>query len=93
MTFGDRDFHMGLAEIHLGWLTDLGIAQADALREFDAVFEIGDGHSLQGWRERAGALATTSRCRIEPVEVDGVRRYLVHNWRREPRSAPKRLLL
>ena len=38
MTFGDRDFHLGLAELGLGWLLELGMAQVDALAEFDGVF-------------------------------------------------------
>ena len=31
MTFGDRDFHFGLAEIHLGLLFRLGVAHAQAV--------------------------------------------------------------
>ena len=92
MTFGDRDFHFGLAELHLGWLIELGIAQVEALREFPGMFaasELGEGWLARG----RAALAGAARCRVEQVDQDGVRRYLVHNWRREPRSAPKRILL
>lgn len=92
MTFGDRDFHFGLAELHLGWLTELGIAQVEALREFPGVFATLE--LTEGWLARGrAALAGAARCRVEQVDQDGVRRYLVHNWRREPRSAPKRILL
>ena len=94
VTFGDRDFHMGLAELHLGWLLELGVAQAQALREFDGVVAFGDGAAIAKSQAKATAwLANTSRCRLEQVEVTGEHRYLVHNWRREPRSAPKRILL
>ena len=92
MTFGDRDFHVGMAELHLGWLLELGIALADTLVEFEGVFT--PTPELTSWRERAAAIAANpSRCRVEQLDVDGERRYLVHNWRREPRSAPKRILL
>lgn len=94
MTFGDRDFHLGLAELHLGWLALLGIAQVDALREFEGVFAIPEPAKLDAWREGAATLAgRKDRCRVETIERDGEKRYLVHEWRREPRAAPKRLLL
>lgn len=93
-TFGDRDFHLGLAELHLGWLARLGIAQVDALREFEGVFAIPEPAKLDSWRARAAKLAARpDRCRVETIERDGEKRYLVREWRREPRGAPKRLLL
>lgn len=92
ITFGDRDFHTGLAELHLGWLAELGLALHGALREFEAVFP--GVEALDAWAGRAGAVPTAEgRCRIEMIESEGERRYLVSNWRREPRSAPKRILL
>ncbi|MGE0598010.1 MAG: hypothetical protein AB7J35_12710 [Dehalococcoidia bacterium] len=93
ITFGDRDFHMGLAELHLGWLLELGIAQFEALdagSEAFAPLEPGIGSWLSEARK---VVENSSRCRVEQIESDGMRRYLVHNWRREPRSAPKRILL
>ncbi len=94
MTFGDRDFHLGLAEMHLGWLALLGIAQVDALSEFEGVFAIPEPARLDAWRANARQLAARrDRCRVETIERDGQKRYLVHEWRREPRGAPKRLLL
>ena len=92
MTFGDRDFHVGLAELHLGWLLELGIAQAEAIAQFADTFA--GAPALTAWADGARRLVTTpTRCRIEQIESGGERRYLVHNWRREPRGAPKRLLL
>jgi len=94
MTFGDRDFHLALAELNLGWLGQLGMAQVDALAEFDGVFAITDRPRLDAWRAGAAKVVDgPNRCRVETIERDGEKRYLVHNWRREPRSAPKRLLL
>jgi len=93
MTFGDRDFHFGLAELHLGWLLQLGLAQLDALREAESVFAV-EAASAAAWS--AGATKTVgvaSRCRVEVIDAAGMQRYLIHNWRREPRSAPKRILL
>jgi len=93
ITFGDRDFHFGLAELHLGWLLELGVAQLDALREAESVFAAGE-EDAAAWRAKADKLlGSTARCHVEQIEAGGMRRYLVHNWRREPRSAPKRILL
>jgi hypothetical protein len=94
MTFGDRDFHIGLAELHLGWLVELGTAQFAALAEFEGVFAPLEPGPVAAWRAAsAKLLARTDRCHIESVERNGEKRYLVHNWRREPRSAAKRLRL
>jgi len=61
---------------------------------FDGVFAITDRPRLDAWRAGAAKLADgTERCRVEAIDRGGEKRYLVHNWRREPRSAPKRLLL
>jgi hypothetical protein len=92
-TFGDRDFHLGLAELHLGWLIELGKAQLATLREFDSIFVTPPAASGSGAEKATEWLASPSRCRVEAVEIGNERRYLVHNFRREPRSAPKRLLL
>lgn len=94
VTFGDRDFHFGLAQLLTGWLLDLGMAMVDSLDEYAEVFgEDADG-ARSKWRELAArAVAAPERCAMTSIESDGERRYLVSNWRREPRSAPKRLLL
>lgn len=93
VTFGDRDFHMGLAELHLGWLMELGLALADALSEFSEVFPSETERFRKLRTSTESWLAAGSRCALESIEADGVRRYLIRNWRREPRSAPKRILL
>lgn len=94
ITFGDRDFHLGLAELLLGWLLELGVAQVDALHEFDSVFAAEALSPLDTWCAKARhSIASEGRCTVETIEVDGERRYLVSQWRREPRSAPRRILL
>ncbi|MEO8541113.1 MAG: hypothetical protein ABI577_15330 [bacterium] len=93
VTFGDRDFHSGLAELELGWLLELGSAQLATVAEFESVFGPVSERS-KAWTGAAEKLTSqTSRCRIETKEIGGERRYVVQNWRREPRSAAKRLLL
>jgi hypothetical protein len=94
MTFGDRDFHLGLAEIALGWLILLGVAQLEAALEFQGVFGIPDRAAVESHcREARAAAAARDRCHVEAIERDGERRYLVQNWRRAPGAAPKRILL
>ncbi len=93
MTFGDRDFHMGLAELLLGWLLELGASQLEGLTEFEGTFAPLEDAARAWVSQAAATVSGVERCRIEAVELGGERRYLMHNWRREPRSAPKRLLL
>ncbi len=94
MTFGDRDFHLGLAELCLGWLLELAVAQADALIEFDTVFSVGEGAALQACATSARAVVSRrERCSLEAVDREGMKRYVVHNWRRSRGTAPKKLLL
>ncbi len=94
MTFGDRDFHMGLAQLLSGWLLELGVALLEALADHPDVF--GDEGANDGavWMATARRIVHgAERCTVAAIEKAGERRYLVSNWRREPRSAPKRLLL
>jgi hypothetical protein len=94
MTFGDRDFHLGLAELCLGYLALLGKARLDALLAHASVFAIPDRGSLQNVSLQLEELAARKdRCSLEFIEVGGMSRYLVHNWRRTPGSAAKKILL
>jgi hypothetical protein len=93
VTFGDRDFHVALAEIHLGWLLELGASLLRDLTAFPAAIAV-PASSPASWLATASKTASRpDRCRIETVERDGMKRYLVHHWRREPRSAARKLLL
>ncbi|MBE7519310.1 MAG: hypothetical protein HS107_08690 [Thermoflexaceae bacterium] len=94
ITFGDRDFHLGLAELCLGWLLQLHVAQAHTLVEHAEVFGVTTPAALEDMaRQSAAAAARDGRCTMEAVEREGIKRYLVHNWRRRPGSASSKLLL
>ena len=73
---------------------DLAVAQAEALIEFSSVFSIEDRAAIEVHVSDArAAVSRRERCSIEPVDRDGMKRYLVHNWRRAPGSAAKKILL
>jgi hypothetical protein len=92
-TFGDRDFHLGLAELVLGWLLGLGAAHWELFGEQRAGFPPAP-EGVSAWLERAQrALERRDRCRFERIERDGISRILISNWRREPRAVPRRMLL
>jgi len=94
MTFGDRDFHLGLAEIVLGWLLMLSVAELEAAFEYETTFAVPDRAAVEAFAREARAMAATPDwCRIEETEVEFQKRYLVQNWRRKPGSAMKRVLL
>jgi len=94
LTFGDRDFHLGLAEISFGWLLQLGAAQFEALVEFATIFGIPEAPTFTAWADETRALVNSpARCTIRSIERDGERRYLVSNWRRASGAAPGRVLL
>ena len=94
MTFGDRDFHLGLAELVSGWLLLLAAAQLEAASEFASVFNIPDQAAIEAFCGEARAIGLDpARCRIEAIKRGGEKRYLVHNWRRTTGGATKRILL
>lgn len=94
MTFGDRDFHIGLAELLLGWLALLSAVQLETVLEAAGVFAVPDDTKVREFITEARRLsAAPARCRIELVEHEGMSRYLVQNWRRQAGGAPRRILL
>jgi hypothetical protein len=96
LTFGDQSFHVGWAEIELGWLLRLAERQiAVAVHMPDVLNITDDAHQAYGdLRSRINdALSNRSRATIEEVEQDGFKRWLVHNFRRQPGGAPKKYLL
>ncbi len=94
LTFGDRDFHLSLAELNLGWLLLLSVAELETALEHPVAFSVTDPEAIAKFlaaaREQA---ADPAWCRLETVEVEGERRLLVHNWRRKPGAAQKRVLM
>jgi hypothetical protein len=96
LTFADRAFHLGWAELVLGWLLALAERQLAVAVAAEGIFALSDEvraacDSLAA--EVDTALARSDRCRIEEVEEEGYKRYLVHNFRRTSGSIPKRVLL
>ena len=94
VTFGDRDFHIGWAELILTHLLLLAVAELEAVLEFDTVFGIASAEAV---RTRITALRSAAtrrdRCSIAITEIAGEQRYLISNWRRNPAGAPVRILL
>lgn len=96
LTFADAAFHIGWAEISLGWLLALAERQVNAVLEMQDVFEMSEEirTAAADWSSRVQQLLThPGRARIETVEEDGLRRYLVENFRRASSGAPKKYLL
>jgi hypothetical protein len=96
IAFADQSFHLGWAEITLGWLLALSARQLRVIVDAAGIFPVTDERraeyeSLQ--RQVDAALARDDRCRIEEVEDRGDRRYLVHNFRRASSGSPKKVLL
>lgn len=95
VTFGDRDFHFAMAELCLGWLSELSSVQLSAaLEQPGRALAVADEAALRAYAGAvAKSLARADRCRVEIVERDGESRYLINNWRRAQGAAPKRILL
>jgi hypothetical protein len=96
LAFADQSFHLGWAELVLGWLVALCERQLAVAVHAKGTLPIHeDTHRAYADYARRvdAALGRTDRCRIEEVEEDQFRRYLVHNFRRAPSGATKKILL
>lgn len=96
LVFADGAFHIGWAELVLGWLLALAERQIHVTVDADDLFPISDDvrSRYDGFaRGVDAALANSARCSIEEVEEEGYKRYLVHNFRRTSGTAPKKVLL
>ncbi|MXZ88727.1 MAG: hypothetical protein F4Z07_07775 [Dehalococcoidia bacterium] len=94
VTFGDRDFHMALAELTSGWLLALGVAKVELLLDAGDVLPVADTDALSRWARAARQeLDEPRRCRIERREIGGDERFVVENWRRAPSGAVRRIVL
>lgn len=94
MTFGDRDFHLGLAELVLGWLLALGMRQVETLRASSGVVAVANEEQAEAWCSGTRSLLSRGdRCVVDPAERDGMPRLLVRNWRRAPGAAKKNVLM
>jgi hypothetical protein len=95
-SFADSAFHVGLAEIELGWLIRLCERQVAVAVHMDDVLNITpETHAAYNdYAQRVQQhLADPSRARLEEIDVDNFKRWLVHNLRRQPSGAPKKMLL
>ncbi|GBD22765.1 hypothetical protein HRbin29_00409 [bacterium HR29] len=93
VAFGERTFHLGLAELQLGWLLHLSLCQV-AAAEGTGRFAPFDAERRAAAESAARAtLAREDRCRMERILHGDTERWLVRNWRRLPGAAPKRFLL
>jgi hypothetical protein len=96
LTFADASFHLGWAEIVLGWLLALGERQLAIAVHAGEILPI-QNHVHEAYADYArrveSALARGDRCSVEEIEEGPRKRLLVHNFRRQPGAAPKRILL
>lgn len=95
-TFADASFHVAWAEIELGWLIRLCERQVAVAVHMGEVLNITpETHAAyEDYAARANAaLSDANRSTIAEVEVDGFKRWLLSNFRRQPSGAPKKMLL
>ena len=94
--FADASFHLGWAELVVGWLLALAARQLGVIFDADGVFPVApDVRTAYEALQAAitSALAREDRCRVEEVDDGGTRRYLVHDFRRSAGGASKKILL
>ncbi len=96
IAFADQSFHLGWAEITLGWLLALAGRQLRVIVDAEGIFPVSAERraayeALQ--KQIDASLSRDDRCRVEEVEDRGDRRYLVHNFRRASSGSPKKILL
>jgi hypothetical protein len=96
LVFGDISFHFGWAQIVLGWLLALCERQLAVAVHAKGVFPVHED-THRAYADFAGrvdqVLHAADRSSIEEIDVDGQRRFLVHNFRRAPSGAAKKAVL
>jgi hypothetical protein len=96
ISFADTSFHLGWAELLLGWLIALAARQVRVIIDADSIFPVSEERRTEYAALQAevdNALASVERCRIEEVRDGADRRYLVHDFRRNSTGSPKKVLL
>lgn len=96
LTFADNSFHVGWAELTLGWLLALCERQLAVVVHARGTFPIQDdihAEYLAFARKVELALSRPDRCSVEEIEEGQYKRYLAHNVRRSAGGAPKKILL
>lgn len=97
LIFADAAFHLGWAQLLLGWVLRCGVRQLHvamhARQHFPASPEVREAVVAHVAAVEA-ALADDARCRLEEyVDEEGRRRHLLISFRRQPADAAKRILL
>ena len=96
VAFGDLAFHLGWAEVTLGWLLTLSSVQLGVALHAREIFQVGEEPRLRvlRWTNAVETiLAAPDRCRVTETEDGRDRRYVVDNFRRTRGAAPKRFVL
>jgi hypothetical protein len=96
IAFADTSFHLGWAEVMLGWLLALADKQVEVVLRAGDIFPVSEGRQAAFdalHRRVSESLDRSDRCRIQEVPDGNDLRYLVHNFRRASGAAPKRVLL
>jgi len=94
--FADASFHCAWAEIEVGWLLRLCERQLAVSGHMGDVFNVTDAshRDIAAYARRVQeTLDHISRARLEEIEDENMKRWLVHNFRRQPSGAPKKWLL
>ncbi len=93
--WGDQSFHFGWAQLLFGWQVAIQQQQlrfAVGRRLFAVEREERERFQALG-RQSDTLLGARDRCRAEWVSEGGRQRLLIHNFRRQPSGAPRRILL
>lgn len=96
LTFADRAFHLGWAQLLLGWALRLGVIQLHTALHLDAHFPAAEplrAEVVEHVRAAELTLEDPDRCALEEWS-DGTRpRHLLVQFRRNAADAPRRILL
>jgi hypothetical protein len=97
LVFADEAFHLGWAQLLLGWALRIDANQLHValhLREHFPTADATRGEAVAHARAVDAHLAQPNRCRLEEhVDAAGRRRHLIVDFRRRPADAARRLLL
>jgi hypothetical protein len=96
VAFADHAFHLGWAQLEIGWLLTLASVQLGVILHAREVFQVGEEPRLRVLRWANAVeqrLAAGDRCRMSEVEHGGQRRYLLENFRRTGGAAPRRIVV
>jgi hypothetical protein len=94
--FADQSFHAGWTELIFGLVLRLQRAQVSLIAAYKERLDWNEAlESAAGdfCEKVERALSAPLRCRAEELDEDSGRRVLLHNFRRQPGGAPRKILL